>query len=154
MQVSSNPVLIFTVTGLSTAFAIASTIFPTSRGFLSSADPSPLLTTLGTGHPILTSIISKSLSASLLAMSAIICGSEPNNCTAIGLSFLSVFNNSSVFLLLYNTALALTISVYKSPQPCSLHKRRNGRSVTPAIGPNATFVLISTLPILILTPLL
>ena len=151
---SSKPALILIVSGLSSASAIFSTILPTSTGSFIRAEPSPLLTTFGTGHPILTSIISNSLSESLFAISAMISGSEPKSCNASGLSSGTVFIRSSVFLLLYSTALALTISVHISPQPCSLHKSRNGRSVTPAIGANAILFFISTFPILIITPCL
>ena len=44
-------------------------------------------------------------------------------------------------------AFALTISVQRSPAPCSLQSIRNGRSVTPAIGARIKGFSISTEPI-------
>ena len=147
MLSSLKPARILTVTGFWTAFAMASTIFPTSTGFFISAEPSPLLTTFGTGHPIFTSIMSNGRSSTRFAISPITSGSEPNSCNAIGCSFGVTCINASVFLLPYKIAFALTISVYKRPQSISLHNRRNGRSVTPAIGASTTGFCISTFPI-------
>ena len=100
----------------------------------------------------MTSITSNGLSSSLFAISAIICGSEPKSCTAIGFSASVTRRSASVFLLLYKIAFALTISVYKSPQPISRHKSLNGKSVTPAIGARNTLFSILTFPIFIVRP--
>src|SRR5699024_6623089 len=51
-------------------------------------------------------------------------------------------------------ALALTISVQISPAPCSLHRRRKGRSVTPAIGASTRLFSSVTFPILSFIPAL
>ena len=48
-------------------------------GFFIRADPSPLFTTFGTGHPILISKIEKGLSSICFAISLIITGSEPKS---------------------------------------------------------------------------
>ena len=44
-------------------------------------------------------------------------------------------------------ALALTISIQISPTPCSLHNKRKGRSVTPAMGAKTKGFSNSTFPI-------
>ena len=44
------------------------------------------------------------------------------------------------------------ISVYISPQPCSLHNNRNGRSVTPAMGAKIRLFSNSTFPIFSFIP--
>ena len=115
-----------------------------------SALPSWLFTTLGTGHPIFTSRMSNGLSSIRAAVSAIISGSEPNSCNETGDSCGCISKRASVFLLLKCTALALIISMHKSPAPCSLHRSLNGKSVTPAIGASITLFFNSTFPILIL----
>ena len=43
--------------------------------------------------------------------------------------------NAVEMALWYKTAFALTISIHTSPAPCSLQSKRNGRALTPAIGP-------------------
>src|SRR5699024_709058 len=65
-------------------------------------------------------------------------GSEPKICTPTGASLSSVSRRGIVFLLPYQSALALIISVTTASQPCSLHSRRKARSVTPAMGPRMT----------------
>ena len=51
---------------LFTAFTRAVSISSTSRGFFISAEPSPLFTTLGTGQPMLKSIMAKGRSWTVL----------------------------------------------------------------------------------------
>ncbi len=131
---SSKPLRSFTVTGFLTARTVFSMILPASSGCFISAEPSPFFTTLGTGQPILISRISNGSSSIRFAASLIISGSEPNSCRETGFSCGSVVRSVFVFRLLYRIAFALTISMHKSPAPCSLHSKRNGRSVTPAIG--------------------
>ena len=56
---SSQPLLIFTVTGIGTDATTASTISFTFFGLFNRAEPAcDLIATFGTGHPILISIIS------------------------------------------------------------------------------------------------
>ena len=69
-----------------------------------------------------------------LACSLMTSGSDPKSCRDTGYSSGWMERRAFVFLFLYWSALALTISMHRSPAPCSLHSRRNGRSVTPAIG--------------------
>ena len=52
-----------------------------------------------------------------------------------------------VFVPEYSSPFALIISVYTSDAPCSLHKTRYGRSVTPAIGARIRLPSRETLPI-------
>ena len=62
---SSQPLLIFTVTGILTAFTTASTISFTLAGFFKRALPAcDFIATLGTGHPMFISIISGFISFS------------------------------------------------------------------------------------------
>ena len=55
---SSHPIRIFTVTGTDTARTIDFTISAAKETFFIKADPSPFLTILCIGHPILISTIS------------------------------------------------------------------------------------------------
>ena len=129
------------------ALAVFSIISPASFGFFISAEPSPLFTIFGTGHPMLMSKMSNGLSSIWWAILEIISGSQPKSCKDTGSSLSSIAISSSVFLFLYIIAFALTISIHNSPAPCSLHNKRNGRSVTPAIGANIKLFGKVTLPI-------
>ena len=143
----SKPIRIFAVTGFFTAWETFVTISRISSGFLSNADPSPLLTTFGTGQPILISRISNGCSSILFTTSAIRSGSLPKICMETGCSTGSICIREIVFLLWKEIAFALTISVHNRPAPCSLQRIRNGRSVTPAIGARIKGFSISTEPI-------
>ena len=81
-------------------WAVFSMISPASFGFFISAEPSPLLTTFGTGQPMLMSKMSNGLSSICFAISLMISGSEPNSCSDTGFSRLSIVKSSSVFLFL------------------------------------------------------
>ena len=144
---SSKPFRIFTVTGFWIAPATFSIIFPARSGFFIRAEPSPLFTTFGTGQPMLISKISNGRSSICFAISPIISGSDPKSCKETGVSRGSIVKSSCVFLFLYKIALALTISIQRSPAPCSLHSKRNGRSVTPAIGAKIRLFSNVTFPI-------
>ena len=144
---SSNPFRILTVTGFWMARTVFSMISPAKSGFFIRAEPSPLFTILGTGHPMLMSKISNGSSSIRFACSLMMSGSEPNNCRDTGLSRSSIVRRNFVFLLLYIIPFALTISMQSSPAPCSLQSRRNGRSVTPAIGPKIRSFSNFTFPI-------
>ncbi len=122
-------------------------ISPASLGFFMSAEPSPLLTTFGTGQPIFRSRMSNGRSSICFAISLIISGSEPKSCSDTGCSFGSMVRSSSVLRFLYRIALALTISMHTSPAPCSLQSKRNGRSLTPAIGASIKLFSKVTFPI-------
>ncbi len=137
------------VTGFFCASASARTIFPTSSGVFVSALPSPFFTIFGAGHPIFTSITSIGYPSIFRAIAPRISGSEPKSCTAAGLSSAATRSNSVVFLFSYKIPFALTISEYTSPQPISLQSRRNGKSVTPAIGARKTLFSSSKFPIFI-----
>ena len=129
---------------------MASSILPASSGVFINADPSPLLTTFGTGHPMLKSIISAPRASTILAASASSSGTEPKSWMAVGRSASSICNMAKVFSFLYNSPLALTISDTVSPQPNLRQMTRYGRSLMPAIGANATGTSNSIFPILII----
>ena len=82
----SQPLRIFTVTGTGTARATADTISAASSGVRMRAEPSPDLTTLPTGQPMLMSIISApEMSSARLAPSAMASGSWPKIWAETGL---------------------------------------------------------------------
>ena len=81
----SQPLRNFTVTGTSTAAATAETISAASSGVRIRALPSPLLTILPTGQPMLMSMMSApDISRARRAPSAITAGSWPKICAATG----------------------------------------------------------------------
>ena len=81
----SQPLRNFTVTGTSTAAATAETISAASPGVRIRALPSPLLTILPTGQPMLMSMMSApDISRARRAPSAITAGSWPKICAATG----------------------------------------------------------------------
>ena len=83
----SQPRRIFTVTGTFTALTTASAMRAAFSGSRISAEPSPLLTILPTGQPMLMSKISAPLaSIAICAASAMQTGSLPKICACIGCS--------------------------------------------------------------------
>ena len=135
---SSQPVRIFRVTGTSTARTVASRIRPASDSSRISADPASLLTTFFTGQPKLMSMIAAPRSTFSRAASAMISGSWPASCTAMG-------NSSAQSVELRMDARAARtiswlaiISDTTSPAPCPRTMSRKGRSVTPDIGARMT----------------
>ena len=127
-------------------------ILPASAGSLSSALPSPLPATFGTGHPMLISRIWKEYSSRVAATSPISSGSDPKICKDTIPSSGAVFSMAYVFLFLKERALAEIISVHTIPAPISAHNTRKGRSVTPAIGASIYGFGSVTLPICIASP--
>ena len=98
---ASQPLRIFTVTGTSTAAATAAVISPASSGVFISAEPSPPLTILPTGQPMLMSIISaRQISSARRAPSAMLSGSCPNICAATGRPCSGMCSSAAVFLSL------------------------------------------------------
>ena len=96
MLLSSQPFLIFSVTGTWEFLTTASIISPASSRFNNSLLPSPFFTTFGAGHPIFISIIGDVLLSSFAA-NDIASISFPNIWAATGICSFSVFNNSFVF---------------------------------------------------------
>ena len=80
----AGPVRILTVTGTLTADATASTISRASGSLAISAEPDQALQTFLTGQPMLMSMICAPRSTLKRAASAIIRGSAPASCTALG----------------------------------------------------------------------
>ena len=111
-----------------------------------------MLTILGTGQPILRSIISAPLASTILAARANSSGTLPKSWMAVGRSPSSMASISLVLTLLYSKPLALIISETVIPQPKRLQMRRKGKSVMPAIGANAKGTFNSRLPSFILKP--
>ena len=91
-----------------------------------SALPSPLLNTLGTGQPILISMMSNASRNVLSAMRSITAGLPPSSCTALNGSSSVVSRRRLVALSSYFNALALHISVKHNPAPSSYASIRNG----------------------------
>ena len=79
------PKRILTVIGTSTVFFMAFTISPHFFGSLISADPEPLRTTFGTGHPMLMSkkLIPGLTSRAIMAAFAMASGLHPKSCTPV-----------------------------------------------------------------------
>ena len=97
----SQPLRILTVTGTGTALATADTISAASSGVRMSAEPSPDLTTLPTGQPMLMSIISApEMSSARFAPSAMASGSCPKICAETGLPPSGTCSSAPVFLSL------------------------------------------------------
>src|SRR5262245_25593414 len=89
----------------------------------------------GTGQPMLTSTMSAPMPSTICAAAAILAGSPPKICTAIGRSSSVYSAYSSVRSIPRTSPSELTISVTTRPQPpCRLTSRRNAVSVMPAMG--------------------
>ena len=148
-QPPSKPLRNFTVTGTVTAFTTASTILAASSGSFISAEPSPLLTIFPTGQPMLISRISApEYSSAMGAASAIISGSWPKICAALGCRIPGLYSRPFVFSSLYTRALALTISVVVMAAPSSVQTVLKAKSLTPAIGARVSRPFILTPPML------
>jgi len=80
----SQPVRIFKVTGMSTAFTTVARMRPTRTSSLSSAEPAITLQIFFAGQPMLMSMIWAPRSTLCLAASASIAGSLPTICTDTG----------------------------------------------------------------------
>ena len=130
----SQPVRIFSVTGMSTAATTASRISRTSASSFISAEPAALLHTFLAGHPMLMSMIWAPNSAFSLAALASISGSPPAICTERGSGSPSWFMRVCDLRVCHSLLSAMTISDTASPAPIRRQSRRKGRSVTPAIG--------------------
>jgi hypothetical protein len=143
---SSQPVRIFSVTGRSTALTVASRIRAAWTSSRISAEPACPLTTFLTGQPKLMSMICAPRSALSLAASAITCGSQPANCTAIGCSSGQLCTIVRVLRLSRTIASLAIISETTRLAPSRLTKRRKGRSDTPDIGARMTGVSMTTEP--------
>ena len=100
MEPLSQPRRIFTVTGRPPAPRItASATRTASSGVRMRPEPSPELATLGTGQPILISMISApETSPAMAAASSIHLGSEPKICAAAGCSPSPSFSSGTDFL--------------------------------------------------------
>ena len=61
--------------------------------------PAPVAVTLGAGQPILMSITSGAFSRDILAASAMVSGSPPKSCTAMGRSASVISSSFAEFLL-------------------------------------------------------
>ena len=75
---SSQPALIFTVTGILTAELILDKISPINSGYFKRPEPLPSLVTLSTGHPQFKSIVSNPKSSIIFAESLVILTFEPH----------------------------------------------------------------------------
>src|SRR3954471_6698192 len=83
---------------------------------------------------MLMSMMSAPLSALYFAASAIMAGSAPAICTTRGSTSPSWLPRRMVFSEPHSSELDATISETAMPAPMRLHRLRNGRSVTPAMG--------------------
>ena len=82
-------------------FGLTAFEYQCGRGVRISAEPSPLLTILPTGQPILMSIMSAwHISSARLAPSAILSGSWPKICAATGRPCCGMCSSAAVFLSL------------------------------------------------------
>ena len=97
---SSQPFLIFTVTGTFASDTAAFTISADNSVFFINAAPEPFPATFGTGQPIFISMISGLYLLIIFTAFFINSGSLPNSCSAHGLSFSVILQSSSVFLSL------------------------------------------------------
>ena len=94
-----SPRRIFTVTGMSTARTIASTMAAAATGSASSAAPAPVLQILGTGQPMFTSIRSAPAGSTARAASAMASASAPKTWTPTGCSSGTIVSIPSVLRL-------------------------------------------------------
>ena len=100
------------MTGTSEAFTTASRILPARGRSRMRALPSPLRTTLPTGQPMLTSMISQpEISLAFFAASAMVSGSLPKSCTPRGTSSGKRFSRVLVLASWSIRALAEIISL-------------------------------------------
>ena len=147
-----QPVRIFSVTGTAAARTVASRIEPTRDSSRSSAEPASLLQTFFAGQPMLMSMTCAPASTLRLAASARQRGSPPAICTTLG-SGSSVWSrrrrDSAVS---HSRGSAEIISPAASAAPRRRHSRRNGRSVTPAIGASTARPCSTYGPIVITLP--
>src|SRR5438034_4452427 len=129
---------ILTVTGTATAPTTASLTRQARSGSRSKDEPPEVLTTFGTGQPMLMSTMSAPAASAILAASAITPGSPPISCTETGRwsQPRSISRNDS--RCRRTSASLLIISVQASPAPNSRAILRKGASVTPAIGATYT----------------
>ena len=145
----SQPIRIFTVTGTSTAFTVASMSLVASPTSFINAEPASWPTTLRTGQPKLISMMSAPLPCCSLAASAMLWGSQPTSCIDTGSSIGSHAAFWTDWRVSRMAASLAIISVTLRPEPYFRTSLRNGRSVTPVIGARITGVSMTTLPILI-----
>src|SRR5262245_21922175 len=130
----SQPVRIFSVTGTSTAFTTASRMPATNPSLRSSADPAVVWSPVYPGQPTLMSLICAPRSTFSRAASAIMVGSAPAICTAIGSASPRWSARRRDFAVARSPGSDAIISDAASPAPKRLQSLRKGRSVTPAIG--------------------
>ncbi|CAM5351010.1 hypothetical protein RLIN73S_07433 [Rhodanobacter lindaniclasticus] len=133
-----QPVRIFKVTGTATASTTALTMRATSGSSCSSAEPAHTLHTFLAGQPMLMSMICAPLATLKRAASASIAGSWPAICTLTGSGSPAWSIRLSDLRVCHRLGSALVISEAAKPAPSRLHSRRNGLSVTPAIGASTT----------------
>ena len=133
-ELLSQPVRILSVTGTSTACTTLSSRRATSASSRSSAEPAMTLQIFFAGQPMLMSMICAPFATLTLAASASMAGSAPTICTDFGSGSPSWLARRLVFSLPQSSELDATISDTASPAPSERHSRRNGRSVTPAMG--------------------
>src|SRR5207249_12293823 len=135
---ASHPRRILAVTGTATAPTMASLTRQARSGSRSKDEPPEVLTTFGTGQPMLMSTMSAPAASAILAASAITPGSPPISCTETGRwsQPRSISRNDS--RCRRTSASLLIISVQASPAPNSRAILRKGASVTPAIGATYT----------------
>src|SRR5687768_4816858 len=132
---SSQPLRIFTVTGIFTAFAIAAMIDAACSGSRIRLQPALCLAIFGTGQPMLTSTMLAPICSTTRAASAIFAGSPPKIWIETGRSSSVYSAYSSVRSMPRTRPSLLTISDTTRPQPpCRFTRRRNEVSVMPAIG--------------------
>ena len=117
-------------------------------GSSSKREPDSFLVTLGTGHPMLISMISAVVCASTnLAASTNVVASPPKIWIDSGFGMPSKSSIESVLAFRCSIPLSEIISVTTSPAPNSLAKLKNALFEIPAIGASTILLLISTLPI-------
>src|SRR5262245_45800219 len=135
---SFHPARIFTVTGMVTAFAIASMTAAACSGSRIRLQPALCLAIFGTGQPMFTSTMSAPMPSMICAAAAIFCGSPPKIWMETGRSSSVYSAYSSVRSMPRTSPSELTISVTTRPQPpWRFTSRRKAESVMPAIGATA-----------------
>ena len=93
---ASHPIRIFTVTGTLLSPTAARTHAAARSGVFISAEPAPVFTTFGTGHPMLRSIQSGSKRPSMATARAMNSGSLPKSWSPMGRSISVMRQSASV----------------------------------------------------------
>ena len=138
LVLSSQPNLVFTVTGsvVPLITALVSRIIRSMS--LNTPAPAPLLTTFFTGHPKLISTRSGFTVSQIPALIAMASSSPPKICMPNGLSSSLKSSFCLLFMASRISPSLLINSLYIRSAPLSLHNALNGGSLTSSIGANSS----------------